>query len=112
MLHRAFQTYGHYKGPLDKVRKGVLISMAGLPLFACCHCFCQEKGCQQPSLSQSTVHSSSHPIPRVNTIHSLIYSYMIQLSVGRPCLHGRGLSATIALCVVRLTGSVQQKNVS
>ncbi|KAL3154804.1 hypothetical protein ABBQ38_011348 [Trebouxia sp. C0009 RCD-2024] len=29
MLHRAFQTYGHYKGPLDKVRKGVLISMAG-----------------------------------------------------------------------------------
>lgn len=33
MLHRAFQTYGHYKGPLDKVRKGVLISMAGLPLF-------------------------------------------------------------------------------
>ena len=33
MLHRAFQTYGHYKGPLDKVRKGVLISMAGLPPF-------------------------------------------------------------------------------
>lgn len=29
MLHRAFQSYGHYKGPLDKVRKGVLISMAG-----------------------------------------------------------------------------------
>lgn len=34
MLHRAFQTYGHYKGPLDKVRKGVLISMAGAPCTA------------------------------------------------------------------------------
>ena len=33
MLHRAFQTYGHYKGPLDKVRKGVLISMAGPPPY-------------------------------------------------------------------------------
>ena len=32
MLHRAFQSYGHYKGPLDKVRKGVLISMAGQSL--------------------------------------------------------------------------------
>lgn len=29
MLHRAFQSYGHYRGPLDKVRKGVLIAMAG-----------------------------------------------------------------------------------
>jgi len=36
MLHRAFQSYGHYKGPLDKVRKGVLISMAGQSLANSC----------------------------------------------------------------------------
>ncbi len=36
MLHRAFQSYGHYKGPLDKVRKGVLISMAGQALVNSC----------------------------------------------------------------------------
>ncbi len=36
MLHRAFQSYGHYKGPLDKVRKGVLISMAGQILVNSC----------------------------------------------------------------------------
>ena len=29
MLHRAFSAYGPYKGPLDGVRKGVLISTAG-----------------------------------------------------------------------------------
>lgn len=68
MLHRAFQTYGHYKGPLDKVRKGVLISMAGLPLFACCLYFCQEKGHHQPIVSQATVLLSNHPIPQGNTL--------------------------------------------
>lgn len=36
MMHRAFQSYGHYKGPLDKVRKGVLISMAGQTLVNSC----------------------------------------------------------------------------
>ncbi len=35
-MHRAFQSYGHYKGPLDKVRKGVLISMAGQTLVNSC----------------------------------------------------------------------------
>ena len=35
MLHRAFQSYGQYKGPLDKVRKGVLISMAGQGAWTC-----------------------------------------------------------------------------
>ncbi len=29
MLHRAFSRYGRFKGPLDGVRKGVLISTAG-----------------------------------------------------------------------------------
>ena len=29
ILHRAFSRYGPYRGPLDGVRKGVLISMAG-----------------------------------------------------------------------------------
>ena len=29
ILHRAFAAYGPYKGPMDGVRKGVLISMAG-----------------------------------------------------------------------------------
>ena len=33
ILHRAFSRYGPYKGPLDGVRKGVLISMAGQLLF-------------------------------------------------------------------------------
>lgn len=35
ILHRAFSRYGPYKGPLDGVRKGVLISMAGQHP-ACC----------------------------------------------------------------------------
>ena len=29
LVHRAFQQYGRYLGPLDRVRKGVLVSMAG-----------------------------------------------------------------------------------
>ena len=29
ILHRAFSRYGPYKGPLDGVRKGVLVSTAG-----------------------------------------------------------------------------------
>ena len=33
ILHRAFSRYGPYRGPLDGVRKGVLISMAGQLLF-------------------------------------------------------------------------------
>ncbi len=40
ILHRAFSRYGPYKGPLDGVRKGVLISMAGqlvCPLLATSH---------------------------------------------------------------------------
>ena len=45
MLHRAFQSYGHYKGPLDKVRKGVLISMAGQ---SCCYT-CHNAWCQSVS---------------------------------------------------------------
>ena len=37
ILHRAFSQYGPHKGPLDGVRKGVLISMAGQqPKFALC----------------------------------------------------------------------------
>ena len=31
ILHRAFSRYGPYKGPLDGVRKGVLVSTAGGP---------------------------------------------------------------------------------
>lgn len=31
ILHRAFSAYGAYKGPMDGVRKGVLISTAGDP---------------------------------------------------------------------------------
>lgn len=31
ILHRAFSRYGPFKGALDGVRKGVLISMAGQP---------------------------------------------------------------------------------
>ena len=64
MLHRAFQTYGHYKGPLDKVRKGVLISMAGLPLFlqavnafAKQHCVCS-----LPSTALELSASSQHSV--------------------------------------------------
>ena len=38
MLHRAFQSYGHYRGPLDKVRKGVLIAMAGKLLLSSPEC--------------------------------------------------------------------------
>ena len=34
ILHRAFSRYGPYKGPLDGVRKGVLISMAGQLVYS------------------------------------------------------------------------------
>lgn len=36
ILHRAFQAYGPYRGPLDRVRNGVLVSTAGkahAPMF-------------------------------------------------------------------------------
>lgn len=35
LMHRAFSCYGPYQGPLDRVRKGALVSMAGAPLA--CH---------------------------------------------------------------------------
>ena len=43
ILHRAFSRYGPHKGPLDGVRKGVLISMA----------------CQQPILPHLVVSCSA-----------------------------------------------------
>lgn len=33
-MHRAFLTYGKYRGPLGNVRKGVLVSMAAGPITA------------------------------------------------------------------------------
>ena len=30
LMHRAFLHYAPYQGPLDRVRKGVLVSMAGV----------------------------------------------------------------------------------
>ena len=44
LMHRAFHEYGPFRGHMDRVRKGVLISMAGVLLAAvsalCCGCCC------------------------------------------------------------------------
>ena len=36
LMHRAFTEYGPFRGPMDQVRKGVLISMAGESCSAGC----------------------------------------------------------------------------
>jgi len=38
LMHRAFHEYGAFRGHMDRVRKGVLISMAGdSPATSCAH---------------------------------------------------------------------------
>ena len=91
MLHRAFQTYGHYKGPLDKVRKGVLISMAG-PLLLLQPAFTRSRAITDvPAVNhQSSVQSLMHPFVHAFS-HSTIQSCETLLPVlqGLICLSGK-----------------------
>lgn len=65
ILHRAFSRYGPHKGPLDGVRKGVLISMAGqqpiLPhLLVSCSAEAAKAGCQSFELKPCCCPMSCH----------------------------------------------------